>query len=923
MNFHPGLTLLSRTWFFAFVLSLAVSGSIARAQGGGGGGGGGIPPGGGGVNVPGGGGATNPGAGGGAGGGGGAGAATDPSIIAVSGMLTDDTQQAAIAIPNTGTARPTATYLWSIIGGRFLTNDLTQATIGFTAVKAGTLTLTCVVTVTGKQPFSATTTITVIDPSSAGLITAPANVATSATSAAASVPAAQSADRTFRWTVTGAAAGLLTGQNTNAITFRPGDPGVKELTCVVTFNAIRVSVTLRAFVVVQGSGPLVALTVNGGFGGGNYPGGSRVDIFASTPPAGQVFDRWTGDTTVLGNGPLAPFMAHTLITLPSTAVTLTATYKAAAPWTPTTVTAFNPQTNTPANGGTPTTVSTTLTYYIPAGAQGVVLLLHDNGGAIADWFTAPEAALLMRDLVAAGYGVAALNSVNRNTRAWNGQATLAANLDAANFNAALAKFATDGLLAANKPVFLLGFGAGADTASRFGDLLLNATPSRPVRGVVLFCAAGVEAAAVTSRIPELYLLAANDTTLGTAAATTARNNSQLLAGRGMATAVINNAASPVHSGRFRALGVTNAGFTTADAQTLWTAIKNSGLLDENNYVKEIPSTTALTAAVPAAYQTRLSDIGAQLNAAYAEQEFFSDANARIVNFLNARVAGTAAPAAGRLTNLSTRIKLAAAGDTLTLGFTITGTEKATLLIRGIGPALAAFGVPGALTAPRLEVNSGDKLLVANEGWGQAPNVAATISSAASSVGAFPLTAGSGDCAVLLTLSPGGYTATIKGLNGATGDVLAEVYDVSKNTTRLSNLSTLARVSNPGDLLIPGITIAGDQPRTLILRAVGPGLADLGVQGTLGDPNLSVLNSTSQTVDTNNNWSVGGSGPTLTAAFPTIGAFALKANSADAALVDPLTPGGYTLQVGAATAPAGQPSTASPIGLLLVEVYEAP
>ncbi len=928
MIFSPAPKISARWLFCALVLLSNLALPSVRAQAGGR-----IPAGGGTVTVPGvgtvtinpngtvtlpGGGTINiPGAGG------GAAAVTDPQVIAVTGMLTGDTEQAAVLIPTTaGAARPTATYLWSIAGGRFLATDLTQATISYTADKAGTIKLTCIVTVTGAQPFSATADVAAIDAASAGLVTAPTTVATSATTAAATVPAAQNADRTFRWTVAGAAAGLLTGQNTNAITFRPGDPGLKELTCVVTFTAVRVSVTLRAFVVVQGSGPIVALTVNGGFGGGNYPGGSRVDIFAATPPAGQVFDRWTGDTAALGTGPLAPFVAHMVITLPATPVTLTATYKAAPAWTPTTVTAFNPQTTTPANGGTPTTVSTTLVYHIPAAAQGIVLLLHDTGGGNADWFTAPEAALLARDLVAAGYGVASLNSVNRNARTWAAQTTLATNLDATNFAAALAKFATDGLLAANKPVFLLGFGAGADTAVRYADLLAAATPARPVRGVVLYCAAGLEAPAVTSRIPEFFLLTANDTTLGVAGATTARANSQLLAGRGLATSVVTNNAAPVHAGRFRALGVTNPAFTTADAQTLWTAVKNSGLLDANDYLKEIPNSTALTAAVPSAYQSRLGDIASQLTASYAEQEFFSDANARVVAFLNARVAGTPAPATGRLTNLSTRIKLAAAGDTLTLGFTLAGTEKATLLIRGIGPALAAFGVPGALTALRLEVNS-TTLLAANEGWDKAPNISATIAAAAASVGAFPLAAGSADCAVLLTLSPGGYTATIKGLNGATGDVLAEVYDVTKNTTRLSNLSTLARISNAGDLLIPGITIAGDQPRTLILRAVGPGLADLGVAGTLGDPNLVVTNSSNQNVDTNNNWSIGGSAASLTAAFPAIGAFPLKAASADAAIVDALAPGGYTLQAGAATVPAGQTSTAAPIGLLLVEVYEAP
>ncbi|NBQ57759.1 MAG: hypothetical protein EBU32_05110, partial [Opitutaceae bacterium] len=824
-----------------------------------------------------------------------------------------------------------ATYLWSINGGRFTDTDLTRATVNYLSDTGGTVKLSCVVTVTGSQPFTATADLTVVDPAKAGSITTPATAASATTATGtATLPAAENADRTFRWTITGTASRITAGANTNQITFVPGDAGVKELTCIVTFTALQLAVTVRTFVIVQGSGPNVLLTVSGGYGSGTYPGGTRVDIFAASPSAGQVFDRWTGDTSILGNGAVASLLAHTQITLPNTPVTLTATYKTAPTWTPVTLSTFNPQPFTPQGSTTATTVSTTLSYYIPTGAIGLVFLLHESGGSASDWFNQPESALLLRELVTAGYGVAALNSVNRNTQIWNGQATLNSNPDALNHVAALNKLATDGLLPANRPIFLLGLAAGADTAVRYADLLANATPARLIRGTILYCAAGIETQAVVSRIPELFILADNDSTLNTTGATTARDNSALIAGRGLASAVINNVAAPVHPGRFRALSLTNPSFTTADATSVWNAVKNAGLIDTNNYVKAIPTDTALAVAVPTTYKSRLPDIAAQLRVAYAEQNFLADANARVLAWLNARVAGTPAPAAGRLTNLSTRLKLAAAGDTLTFGFNLTGTQPATLLIRGVGPGLTGFGLTGVLAAPRLEIRpagNADTLLAVNEGWDKAPNNSANIVAAAASVGAFALTAGTADCAVLLSLPAGGYTATFRGINGTTGEVIAEVYDVSKNSTRLTNLATLARLSNPGDLITAGITIAGDQARTLIVRGIGPGLADLGVPGTLPDPTLTVLSSTAQNLDSNNNWSTGGSGPSLTAAFPAIGAFTLKAGSADAALVRAFTAtasgSGYSIQTAAAATPANATNPPSPTGLLLIEVYEAP
>ena len=968
---------LARRLLLALSLTALVP-SIVLAQGGGaggggatrptlpGGGGGGVvtlPGGGGIVTLPGGGGiATLPGINGGAGflpGGGGGGINVGGTtgtarIVSDAGILVGDPSQAIAIAPNQtaaapgtgGTATPVAaTYTWTIAGGRIVGSS-TAATVNYLADAAGTVTLTVAVTTAGATS-TATSTVTAISAATAGTINAPATAATAtgpnAPTLTVSVPAAVNADRTFRWTVTGDAA-ITTGQGTPTITVRPGSPGLKEVSCAVAFvNAARqplVTVPLRSFIVVNGDGAPVAVTITNGTGTGTYNGNSRVDLFANPPPAGQVFDRWTGDTAVFGaNALLAPFLPHLVLTVPATPVSLTATYKPAPAWTPTTVPNFNPQTQPAGTGAnqptTPTTVSTTLAYYLPADAIGIVFLLHEAGSSAAAWFNTPEGALLSRDLVAAGYGVAALNSVNRNAGTWAPQATLANNFDALNHLAALNKFVQDGSPAATKPLFFLGVANGADAAVRFANLLATATPARNVRGAALYFTAGDETLAVTSKIPQFFALAANDDALGAAGLTTARANAQLLAGRGLAAGTVTNAVSPVHPDRFRVLGVNSPAFTATDATAIWTALKTAGLLDANNYLKAQPSTAALTAALPEAYRARVADVAAQLAVADASREFFSDANARIVAFFNARVAGTPAPTPGRLVNLSTRTKITYVGDSFALGFNIgplSSTDRATLLIRGIGPALARFGVTTAIGAPRLEINdSAGRLIASNERW-NAPGgtvTAAQITAAAASVGAFALTAGDLDTAVLLTnLAPGSYTATITGVNGATGDVLAEVYDVSKNTTRLTNLSTLARIADDGDLLIPGIVVQGAAPRTLVVRAIGPGLGDFGLPAevVLTDPRITVFNATGATVDTNNNWTQGGVA-TLTAVFPAVGAFPLKlANAADAALVTSVNAGNYTLQAGAAPVAANAPAgtaVPNPTGSVLVEVYEVP
>ncbi len=79
---------------------------------------------------------------------------------------------------------------------------------------------------------------------------------------------------------------------------------------------------------------LFSLTITGGTGSGMYAAGTVVGIVADNPPAGQLFDRWTGDTSYLIN----PALAKTTITMPANNVSLTAAYKSAGVTYPLTVT---------------------------------------------------------------------------------------------------------------------------------------------------------------------------------------------------------------------------------------------------------------------------------------------------------------------------------------------------------------------------------------------------------------------------------------------------------------------------------------------------------------------------------------------------------------------------------------------------------
>ncbi len=269
----------------------------------------------------------------------------------------------------------------------------------------------------------------------------------------------------------------------------------------------------------------------------------------------------------------------------------------------------------------------------------------------------------------------------------------------------------------------------------------------------------------------------------------------------------------------------------------------------------------------------------------------------------------------RLANVSTRAQVGTGGNVAVVGFVIGPGAAKQVLIRAVGPTLSGYGVSGVLSDPQIEVfNSAGVRVLANDNWSTTVSPAAAATAAAfSSVGAFAFaSSGSRDAALIATLTPGSYTAQVKGANNGTGIALVEVYDVT-GSARLLNLSTRAQVGTGAGIMISGIVLApGGGARKILIRAAGPALAEYGVSGTLADPAIAVLDARNVQIAANDNWgSVNASA--ITSAFGQAGAFPFAANSKDAALLVDLAPGAsYTIQVSGVGGTTGN---------ALVEVYD--
>lgn len=233
---------------------------------------------------------------------------------------------------------------------------------------------------------------------------------------------------------------------------------------------------------------------------------------------------------------------------------------------------------------------------------------------------------------------------------------------------------------------------------------------------------------------------------------------------------------------------------------------------------------------------------------------------------------------------------------------IGGAGSKKVLIRAVGPGLANFGVPGILTDPILTVfDSTGSAILTNDNWNTPDGTTFA------SVGAFPLPAGSKDSAIVATLSPGAYTAQIRGIGG-TGIALLEIYDAGAGG-QLINLSARFQIGAGASAGAAGFVIGpGTGTRKLLVRGIGPALSSFGLGGFLPDPKLVLMDGNSRVLASA---AANGNDPVLSNAYVQAGAFAATAN--DSAVIATVGPGLYTAQVSSNSGPAS--------GIGMVEVYD--
>jgi alkaline phosphatase D len=129
-----------------------------------------------------------------------------------------------------------------------------------------------------------------------------------------------------------------------------------------------------------------------------------------------------------------------------------------------------------------------------------------------------------------------------------------------------------------------------------------------------------------------------------------------------------------------------------------------------------------------------------------------------------------------LINISSRGRLTRQGDALIAGFVIGGRTPRNILVRAVGPSLTQFGVTDAVTRPVVTLYSGATVIASNSDW--SVNNVQQLTTAFDLAGAFRFASATNrDAALEIALLPGAYTLQATSLDGGSGTVLAEAYEV--------------------------------------------------------------------------------------------------------------------------------------------------
>lgn len=335
------------------------------------------------------------------------------------------------------------------------------------------------------------------------------------------------------------------------------------------------------------------IVVDQGYLSKNPKPGLKAHIWAQQNTSTRVFAGWAGDVQHL----LDPMAPYTTFTVPNADLTLKANYRTVPSWT-VRAGSFN---------------SIPVSYYIPPEPIGLVFIFHGTGGSGAGQFVGSEFLSLFRDLVASGFGVAAFDSLNRETGQWNTTVTGPANPDIVRVNNVLAGMRQQGIISGTLPLLAFGHSNGGFFAT-YSATVMNwvAVSISSVQGAI--------GASTSYTGPVAWWMPKNDDhpQVGPAGLATSITRYESHVNRGVHARHTIQEAMPLFPERFaRSLYL-----TMADSLEVYGIFKARNWIDEDDFLVKNPNEIDFRSVLPARYtETMKIAVSGQLEGTHMTHEF--------------------------------------------------------------------------------------------------------------------------------------------------------------------------------------------------------------------------------------------------------------------------------------------------------------
>lgn len=371
------------------------------------------------------------------------------------------------------------------------------------------------------------------------------------------------------------------------------------------------------------------VTVNNGYGSGKYKTGDTVHIFSVAYADNQLFDKWTGDISLLN----AFEEWHTWFIMPDKNVSFTGTIKNSTPYSLQFEQIMGRDRLKP------------VYYYFPPAHKGFVYLLHGSDGNAQNVVQSFEFKQLANELVNDGFGIIITEAEEATTgididadgklRWATTPADTLTNVDYVNIRNITDTFYNRAITSRSKPRYSVGMSNGGSFSSIL-SYLYN------FKAGVSYCAQMGTVLAQISTVPFQFCMARfdNNDNVGPQGNADALSNSSTLAGRGICSKYFIKERAPVYPERFARRG----DISITKSITIFNELKSKNFLDTKNYFIGY-STDLQTAfqANPSSFPEiasltllQIAFVLQQIDLSVSDHQMYSDYNKVTLKFLDSQ-----------------------------------------------------------------------------------------------------------------------------------------------------------------------------------------------------------------------------------------------------------------------------------------------